>query len=87
MPNYFIIAPEDSSLTDRAVQAKFDRAFVISPNTAWAVSSELLTCSDVREHLSAAFDQKLPCIIVRAKDYNGWAKRELWEKLDAWREN
>ena len=85
MSNYFIIAPADSTLTDHAVQAKFPRQFVIKPNSAWAVSSNLLTCSDVRESLSDAVDGQLPCIVVRATDYNGWAKRELWERLDAWK--
>lgn len=85
MSNYFIIAPADSTLTDRDVKAKFPRQFVIKPNSAWAVSSSHLTCSDVRESLSDAAGGQLPCIVVRATDYNGWAKRELWEKLDAWK--
>ena len=85
MPNYFIIAPADSALTDHAVEEKFPRQFVIRPNSAWAVSSSHLTCSDVRESLSDAAAGQLPCIVVKANDYNGWAKRELWEKLDAWK--
>ena len=24
------------------------------------------------------------CVVVKAKEYNGYAKRDVWEKLEAW---
>ena len=86
MPNYVIIAPQDSTLNDRVVHSKFQRAIAIRPDSSWAVSTPHTTCADVREHLvgSGADGPKTLCVVVKATEYNGYAKRDLWEKLEAW---
>jgi len=85
MLNYVIIAPPESLLTDQAISTIFDRSIAIRPGCAWAVSTSLLTCADVRKALVGGQDPPSSlCVVVKATEYNGYAKRELWEKLEAW---
>ena len=87
MPNYVIIAPADSNLTDERIASKFERSMAIRPDCAWAVSTPISTCADVRKELVGADPPDGPqrlCVIVKANEYNGYATRELWEKLEVW---
>ena len=84
MPNYVIIAPSDSDLSEGDVQAKFERWLTIVPGHVWAVSTTISTCSDVRDSLRSKSDIGKTCVIVKANEYNGYARRDLWEKLEAW---
>ncbi len=85
MTNYVIIAPPSSSLSNEAVQRLFrsDRSIQIVPGVAWAVASELYTCAEVRDKIRSGSDETT-CVVVKATEYNGYAKRELWEKLESW---
>lgn len=76
-----------------------ERVVSIVPNVAWAVSASQLTCADVRNRLDAPPGALLAqaiegagrtlagrtlCVVVKAIEYNGYASRDLWEKLEAW---
>lgn len=84
MPSYVIIAPPESALSDSLVDDKFDRWIAIIPNRAWAVSTSLGTCADIRDRLRSKPSSEDSCVIVKATEYNGYAKRDLWEKLEEW---
>ena len=85
MTNYVIIAPPKSTLTDAIIRSKFtDRNITISSGVAWAVSSNFLTCSDVRDHIRSPRAEGRTCVVVKATEYNGYAQRDIWEKMEAW---
>ena len=84
MTNYVIIAPPESALSDSLVDDRFDRWIAIIPDRAWAVSTPLGTCADVRDRLRSKPSSENSCVVVKANEYNGYAKRDLWEKLEEW---
>lgn len=85
MPNYVIIAPTNSTLSDKTISDLFpDRQLVIRPGAAWAVSTALLTCADVRDHVRSEESPERHVVVVKATEYNGYAKREIWDKMEAW---
>ena len=83
MQIYVIIAPHDSSLSDEHVSKKFTDWVSIIPDRSWAISTKLSTCADVRDTLRMD-DSTASCVVVKATEYNGYAKRALWEKLESW---
>ena len=84
MPIYTIIAPGESSLTDQEVESLFPgKTVTIRPNAAWMVQTETPTCSDVRD-LIRGTPNPSTCVVVKATEYNGYTKRSLWERLEAW---
>lgn len=86
MPSYVIVAPPESALSDSLVAERFNRSIAIIPDRAWAVSTPFGTCADVRDRLrlGAAPSSKILCVVVKATEYNGYAQRDLWEKLEEW---
>ena len=84
MPNYIIIAPSDSILSDVDILNRFERFFAIIPDSAWAISTPLPTCADVRDSVRQEPSVGKTCVVVKVTEYNGHAKRDLWEKLEAW---
>ena len=87
MANYVIIAPLDSLLTDKDISETFDTFLAIYPGRAWALSTSLPTCAEVRDKLRPPEDASKvgkTCVVVKATEYNGYAKKEIWEKMEAW---
>ena len=84
MTNYMIIAPANSMLTSKDVSEKFQNQLVLYPDHAWAISSSLPTCAEVRDYLRSPEAEGRTCVVVKATEYNGYAKREIWEKMEAW---
>ena len=90
MPNYVVIAPPGSELSDRIIGSKFERWITISPDHAWAISSSIETCGDIRKRLQFPPPAEgtacvmVTCVVVKARQYNGYANRDLWEKLELW---
>lgn len=83
MRNYVIIAPTGSRLTEEHVKKAFDRVFTITDGFAWAVGADEATCSDVRDKLGPRVPGQ-SSVIVKATEYNGYASKDLWEKLAVW---
>ena len=84
MPIYTIIAPDDSTLTDQDIASLFPgKTIPIRSNAAWMVQTGTPTCADVRDKIR---DTSAPttCVVVKATVYNGYSKRSMWEKLEAW---
>ncbi len=84
MTNYAIIAPPDSTLTAERVQGVFSNNIDIVPESVWAVGTDLATCSDVRNALADSPSNPTVCVVLKITEYNGHARRDLWEKLSAW---
>ena len=87
MTNYVIIAPLNSAISDLVVGVKFPDHISIVPGIVWAVGTTLGTCADVRDLLGVNPNlgtDRPTCVIVKATEYNGYASRDLWEKLALW---
>ncbi len=87
MNSYVIIATPGSTLTEKTVRDVFPDLIDIVPGVSWAIGTSTGTCADVRNLLGA--DPKLPdpkpsCVVLRVSEYNGYAKRELWDKFALW---
>ena len=82
---YAIIAPEDSSLDTHDVRSAFgdSPAEMIPLSTnAWLVKTRIPTCAEVRDQVRNV--KPGTCVAAKATEYNGYAKRDVWEKLEAW---
>ena len=86
MTIYVIIAPPGSTLSDESVSQKFADWLSIIPNHSWAIATTLPTCADIRDNLRVD-DSSVSCVVIKVTDYNGYAKRELWQKLESWERN
>ncbi len=87
MPSYVIIAPPHSTLSDQVVKGHFPNHVSIVPGSVWAVGTPLETCADVRDKLGSApgaEPARPTCVVVKATEYNGYASRDLWERLALW---
>ena len=87
MTNYVIIAPPSSTLSDQLIGGHFSEYVSIVPGIVWAVGTTLGTCADVRDMLEANPDRgtdRPTCVVIKATEYNGYASRDLWEKLALW---
>ena len=87
MTNYVIIAPTNSTLSDDHVGEQFPRNVPIVPGCAWAIGTVLGTCGEVRDKLGAnptEGSDRPTCVVVKANEYNGYASKDLWEKLALW---
>ena len=81
---YVIVAPLDSDLSDESISLTFDKWISIAPDNAWVVSTDHQTCGDVRDALRER-SEKASCVIFLVTEYNGFASRDLWEKLGVWK--
>ena len=85
MPIYLIIAPDDSTLRDEDVGNLFDDRILVRSDAVWLVKTPVSTCAEVRDRIRASPTPRgRTCVVVKAKEYNGYAKRDVWEKLEAW---
>ena len=87
MTNYVIIALPDSTISDQVVEVNFPDHISIVPGIVWAVGTTLGTCADVRDRLGVNPNlgtDRPTCVIVKVTEYNGYASRDLWEKLALW---
>lgn len=87
MTSYLIIAPPNSPLSDQQIATFFPNHVLIVPGSVWAVGTPLATCSDVRDLLGANPSHgpaRPTCVVVKVTEYNGYASRDLWEKLALW---
>ena len=85
MPNYVVIAPPNSTLSDSSIRDEFDHWFPIIPNQTWAIYTPIETCSDVRDKLRSEPAEGKSCVVVKVTEYNGYANKDIWEKLESWR--
>ena len=83
MPVYMILAPNNSTLEDSDIEGLFEHRIQLRPDVSWMVMTPIPTCSEVRDRIRAEHPGRT-CVIVKAKEYNGYAKRDIWEKLEAW---
>ena len=83
---YLIVAPSNSSLSVEIIKRTFDKWITIAPNHAWAVSTDHQTCADVRDAIRED-STGASCVVFLVTEYNGFAPRDIWEKLRAWAAN
>ena len=84
MPIYTIIAPDDSTLQDSELRKSFPDAIVLRPGAAWFVKTAVPTCAEVRDLVRESSEDRTTCVVVKTTEYNGYAKRDVWEKMEAW---
>ena len=85
MPIYMIIAPDDSTLRDADVGNLFDDRILVRSDAVWLVKTPIPTCGEVRDRIRESPTlQGRTCVVVKTREYNGYAKRDVWEKLESW---
>ena len=86
MPIYMIMGPDGSTLRDADIKDLFDDVILIRSDAVWIVKTPVQTCAEIRDRVRKATTPTggRTCVVVKAKEYNGYAKRDVWEKLEAW---
>ena len=80
-----IMAPEGSTLRNADIETLFEDRINVRSDAAWMVKASIPTCAEVRDLVRGANPPPgRTCIVVKAKEYNGYAKRDVWEKLETW---
>lgn len=87
MPIYMILAPANSSLRDADIEGLFKHSLQLRSDVAWMVATPIATCAEVRDRIRPEPVPGRTCVVVKSKEYNGYAKRDIWEKLEAWEQS
>ena len=82
MHNYMIYMPGGQ----QAVERNFSSELHQVDEYLWAVASSIRMPAEVCELLLSGEDENdSTLVVVPMRDYDGYADRALWQKLDAWR--
>ena len=83
---FFVVARENSGITDSTIATNFDKNYVIVPGSAWAVahSDPFATTMDVCNMLEIGQEGGRTGIVLSVSQYNGYFDSALWESLAQW---
>ena len=85
MQCFLVAIPPGSSIKASSIGETFPEHHQILPGLVWAVAGDQRTCVDVCEALGIGSNGlETLGVVVRMAEYNGFADRALWEKLNAW---
>ena len=82
--NCFLIALRpDSKVGESAIQGAFPDRHILIQEGLWAVAGAQSTCADVCKDLQIGQPEGIG-VVVKITEYNGFAERTLWERLNEW---
>ena len=82
--NCFLIALRpDSKVGESAIHGTFPDHHILIQEGLWAVAGTQSTCADVCKDLEIGSPEGIG-VVVKITEYNGFAERTLWERLNEW---
>ena len=85
---YLIALPPDSVVGGDSIQKNFSERHVLVQEGVWIVAGSQPTCADVCRALGIGSKGRADAIgiVLKMSEYNGFAERTLWERLNVWGE-
>ena len=85
--NCFLVALRpNGKVGESAIQRAFPDRHTAIQEGVWVVSGTQSTCADVCEDLGIGQPEGLG-VVVKMAEYNGFAERTLWERLNTWEQD
>lgn len=81
---YLVALPPDSAVREASIREKFPERHVPIQEGVWVVAGSQPTCADVCKTLGIGPKGDAIGIVIKMSEYNGFAQRTLWERLNLW---
>ena len=82
--NCFLVAlPPDGKVGEPAIREAFPNRHILIQDGLWAVAGTQSTCADVCSDLKIGQPEGIG-VVVKMTEYNGFAQRTVWERLNEW---
>lgn len=83
---YLVAIPPDSAVQEDSIRKQFPERHWLVQERVWIVAGSQPTCIDVCKRLGIGPKGGTDAIgiVIKMNEYNGFAQRTLWEKLNVW---
>lgn len=83
---YLVALPPDSAVQEDSIRKNFPERHVPVQGGVWVVAGSQPTCADVCKTLGIGPKGGTDAIgiVIKMSEYNGFAERTLWERLNVW---